>query len=573
MANAIIDTFDLWTTAQNLKTSNRGLSASNQSLLGIKKLREFILELALHGKLVPQNPNEKPAKELLKEIDIEKKRLIKEGKIRKQSSFPKINKDEIPFSLPLGWEWARLGEIGNIFNGNSINANVKETKYTNNGVGLPFIATKDVGYGWEILNYDNGIVIPKNEKGFSVAHEGAVFVCAEGGSAGKKCGITVKDVCFGNKLFAAELYGNIISKYILVNYLSPTFFDQFSKNMNGIIGGISLLKFIQLIIPIPPISEQNRIVAKIDELMTLCDQLEQQQTNNNEAHQTLVDTLLSTLTNAENTAAFEEAWQRIANHFDTLLTTEHSIDQLKQTILQLAVMGKLVPQNPDDEPANELLKKIAKEKLIKAGKIRKQAPLPEISDEEKPFELPREWVWVRFGNLINVESVLVNSIEFPDFQQVAPDSIEKNTGKLLFRRTVAESGVRGPNNRFYKGQILYSKIRPSLSKAIIAPFDGLCSADMYPLSTMINTDFLLKEILSEVFLKQVRIVENRIKMPKLNVLTLTSIAVPLPPIMEQQRIVTKVDELFALCDMLKERFRDAQALQNQLAVAVVEQAV
>lgn len=113
--------------------------------------------------------------------------------------------------------------------------------------------------------------------------------------------------------------------------------------------------------------------------------------------------------------------------------------------------------------------------------------------------------------------------------QVAPDSIEKGTGKLIKRRTVAESGVKGPNSRFYAGQVLYSKIRPSLSKAIIAEFDGLCSADMYPLEAMVNSEFLLKIILSEVFLTQVRAAENRIKMPKLNVDSLSNILVPICP--------------------------------------------
>jgi len=141
--------------------------------------------------------------------------------------------------------------------------------------------------------------------------------------------------------------------------------------------------------------------------------------------------------------------------------------------------------------------------------------------------------------------------------QVAPDSIEKGTGKLLFRRTVLESGISGPNNKFYTGQILYSKIRPSLSKAIVAPFDGLCSADMYPLESMVDSQFLLKEILSEVFLKQVRIVENRVKMPKLNIESLSNIIVATPPFAEQNRIVSKVDELFKLCDMLEQKINSA----------------
>ncbi len=575
MHNLLLDTLPIWTTAQAQKTSNRGVSASNQQLLGIQKLRELILELAVRGKLVPQDPNDEPASELMKRIEAEKEKLKREKKIRKQEPFIKSIKKEKPFELPFGWEWAYLGEIGNIFNGNSISSKIKEEKYTNIEKGLPFIATKDVKYGWETLDYNNGISIPINEKGFNVAHKGAVFICAEGGSAGKKCGITNQDVCFGNKLFAIELFGSIIPKYVLSYYLCPTFFSSFSMNMTGIIGGIALSKFIQLQIPLPPIAEQHRIVAKVDELMALCDELEKEQTNSNATHETLLEVLLTNLTDAKNSDDFKEAWQRIAGCFDTLFTTEYSIDKLKQTILQLAVMGKLVPQDPTDEPASELLKKIAKEKarLIKDGKIKKQSTLPEITEEEKPFELPIGWEWVRMGYLINIKSELVNPLNYPDLDQVAPDSIEKKTGKLLFRRTVSESGVRGPNNKFYVGQILYSKIRPSLSKAIIAPFDGICSADMYPIESMINPEFLLKEILSENFLNQVKIVENRIKMPKLNALALLSIIVTLPPLAEQHRIVTKVNELFAICDSLKEGIHKAQEIQNVLAEEIVKRIV
>jgi type I restriction enzyme, S subunit len=289
----------------------------------------------------------------------------------------------------------------------------------------------------------------------------------------------------------------------------------------------------------------------------------------------LVEALLATLTNSADADELMENWQRISTHFDTLFTTEASIDQLKQTILQLAVMGKLVPQDPNDEPAAKLLERIAEEKaqLVKDGKIKKQKALPPIADDEKPFELPEGWEWGRFGCLVNFQAELVRPEEFLDYAQIAPDSIEKGTGKLLKRRTVRDSGVKGPNSRFYTGQILYSKIRPSLSKAVIAEFDGLCSADMYPLQSMIYSKYLLKSILSEVFLEQVRIAENRIKMPKLNIDSLSNIMLPLAPLEEQHRIVAKVDELMALCDQLKARLTDAQTTQLHLTDAIVEQAV
>ena len=141
---------------------------------------------------------------------------------------------------------------------------------------------------------------------------------------------------------------------------------------------------------------------------------------------------------------------------------------------------------------------------------------PEIKLEEIPYQLPNGWEWVRFFTVNIVKSELVSAKDYPLEKQIAPDSIEKGSGRLLGHRTVEESGARGPNNRFYKGQILYSKIRPSLNKAVIAPYNGLCSTDMYPIETLVDASFMLKVILSEIFLEQVRQAENRVKMPKLN---------------------------------------------------------
>ena len=241
---------------------------------GIPKLRELILKLAMQGKLVPQDPNDSPASELIRTIEAEKKQLVKERKIKAPKTLPEVTASDEPYSLPHGWQWVRLGAIGNIFNGNSINASEKESKYA--GVeGLPYIATKDVGYGFDPLDYDNGICIPPDEEKFRIAHQGAVLICAEGGSAGKKCGLTDRDICFGNKLFANELYGQIPSRFILYVYLSPAFRASFTAAMTGIIGGVSIAKFVEIPIPLPPLDEQHRIVARIDQLMALCDALEQ----------------------------------------------------------------------------------------------------------------------------------------------------------------------------------------------------------------------------------------------------------------------------------------------------------
>jgi type I restriction enzyme S subunit len=542
------------------------------------------LELAVRGKLVPQDPNDEPASILLKKIAAEKARLIKEGKLRKQAPLPETADNEKLFGLPNGWVWSRLGDIGIIFNGNSINEEIKEEKYTGINGGLPFIATKDVGYGWDALDYNNGILIPEDEPRFKVAHKGAVLICAEGGSAGKKCGITNQDICFGNKLFAIELYGNLYSSYILANYLCPSFYSHFTQKMTGIIGGVSTTKFSQLLVPIPPAAEQHRIVAKVDELMAMCDQLEQQQTGSNAAHQTLVETLLATLTNVANQDEFVEAWQRIANHFDILFATKQSIDQLKQTILQLAVMGKLVPQDPNDEPASILLKKIATEKsrLIKEGKIKKQEPLTEISEDEKLFVLPKGWEWSRLQTIIDVRDGTHDSPKDAIGSDTYPLVTSKNfcNGMIKFdeaRRISSEDHLEiSKRSLVEKYDILFSMIGGNLGNQVMVDDDRPFSVKNVALFKYYNkkltSPFFIKTFMEHLALDLQSKAAGGAQ-PFVSLGFLRNLVIAVPPTEEQHRIVAKVDELMTLCDTLKTHINDAQTTQIQLADAIVEQAV
>ena len=229
-------------------------------------------------------------------------------------------------------------------------------------------------------------------------------------------------------------------------------------------------------------------------------------------------------------------------------------DKLRKSILQQAVQGKLTERDLSDEPASELLKRIRveKAKFIAEGKIKKEKSLPAITDEEKPFDIPNTWEWVRFTDVIEIASNLVQPNEYHNLMHIAPDNIQKGTGKLLICQTVKEDEVESPNHLFFKGQLIYSKIRPLLRKVVIAPFDGLCSADMYPLKTSLNTSYVKYVMLSEVFNRQVAaIAANRVKMPKINQNELGKIVIPLPPLAEQKRIVARVEELLTVCDGLK----------------------
>ena len=254
----------------------------------VSHLRHLILDMAVRGQLLLQNKTDEAVLTLLKRIAVQKKKSEKNQ--TKSAKLSSVAKDEGPFPLPSNWEWVQLKEIGNIFHGNSINAVVKKSKYTNIQGGIPYIGTKDVGYGWDVLNYENGISIPKGESKFVVVRKGAVLMCAEGGSAGKKCGITDREICFGNKLVAIELDGGIIPDFVLAVYQTSMFNKMFVNKMTGMIGGVSVLNFQSLIIPLPPLSEQKRIVA----IIALCNKLETAMTDLKENRLKFLETFITT---------------------------------------------------------------------------------------------------------------------------------------------------------------------------------------------------------------------------------------------------------------------------------------
>ena len=247
------------------------------------QLKKSILQYAIQGKLVSQNPTDEPASELLKRINEEKEQLIKAGKIKRDKNnsiifkgddnkyYEKLGKsivditDELPFEIPTSWQWCRLSNIANLYTGNSINESEKKSRYTD-VIGTEYIATKDVGFD-NSIDYKNGISIPeKHIENFRIAPANSVLMCIEGGSAGRKIGILSQSVCFGNKLCCFSPYADI-SEYIFYYLQSPLFFEIFSSNKNGIIGGVSVNNLKQLFIPLPPYEEIKRIIKKIKQIL------------------------------------------------------------------------------------------------------------------------------------------------------------------------------------------------------------------------------------------------------------------------------------------------------------------
>ncbi len=346
-------------------------------------------------------------------------------------------------------------------------------------------------------------------------------------------------------------------------------------------------KWDMLPVPLPPSTEQHRIVAKVDKLMSLCDLLEQKSEASLAAHQTLVETLLATLTESADSGELAQNWARLAQHFDSLFTTQSSIDALKQTILQLAVMGKLVPQDPNDEPASVLLKRIAAEKarLVKEGKIKKEKPLPPISEEEKPFALPDGWEWGRLADMFQ----FLNGYAFKS-EWFAP------TGVRLLRNINISHGQTKWDDEVYLpyehqdeyerfklevGDVVISLDRPiintGLKYAIIRECDLPCLllqrvAKFHSVGNMVSTSFLPLWLESQAFMNVIDPGRSN-GVPHISTKQLELTCFPILSLAEQQRIVSKVDELMSLCDQLSARLQASQTTQLNLAEALVEGAL
>ena len=247
--------------------------------------------------------------------------------------------------------------------------------------------------------------------------------------------------------------------------------------------------------------------------------------------------------------------------FDTFADAPNAVAKMRELVLNLAVSGKLVRQDPNDEAADELLSRLARERSHDRRSQTESAPV------SIRYDLPDGWAWARFQDVAIIASNLVSPEDYPDFIHLAPDNIEKGNGVLLPCSTVREDGVKSANRRFYSGQIVYSKIRPNLAKVVVVDFDGLCSADMYPINALIDPSFLQRYMLSGPFLVQAVKTDTRVAMPKINQTELNVFAVPVPPLAEQKRIVGKVDELMALCDRLEAEQQERQEQHASLARA------
>lgn len=445
--------------------------------------------------------------------------------------------DEQPYTIPSNWVWTRLGNIYNLFTGNSIPESKKTTKYINLSNGYKYIATKDISYNGEI-NYENGVIIPYNEEKFKVAKARSSLLCIEGGSAGRKVGIVDRDVCFVNKLCCFESNSNLESKIIYYYIKSENFLSLFRENMNGLIGGVSLGNLKKIEFPLPPLNEQKRIVEKLDFLF-------------------------------EKTKRAKEIIEEI----------KVDIENRKISILDRAFKGTLTSKWRNENKTSdvkELLKTINDEKIKKweedclqaekdGNKKPKKPIIKEVKDmivpvDEQPYKLPDSWVWVKLGDIIRYTDNLDINKYYSDEQIINYVDIDSINNEFNYIEKFKKEKVKDLSSRarriLKKDFILYSSVRPYLNNFAIMKDeieDCIGSTGFFVFKPIyINTLYIFRIFLipyiKELYLASIKGFNS----PSINVEIFNNTPIPLPPLEEQQEIVRVLDGVLENENKVKE---------------------
>lgn len=472
-----------------------------------QELKNSILQLAIQGKLVEQRPEEGTAQELYAQIQAEKQRLIKEGKLKKEKPLPEITENEKPFDIPDEWMWVRIGQIFNLQAGKNITATDIYDE--------PSEKHKYLCYGG---NGVRGYVSRFNREGnFALI-----------GRQGALCG----NINIANGQFYATEHAVVVDHYNLTDVLWGGWFLK-ALNLNQYATataqpGLAVSNIIKVLIPLPPLAEQKRIVAKIEELLPLVDR-------------------------------YEQAWTKLEDF------NRRFPEDMKKSILQQAIQGKLVEQRPEEGTAQELYAQIQAEKrrLIKEGKLKKEKPLPEITEEEKPFEIPEGWMWVRLAQLYPILNG-DRGKNYPAKSKLSSEGIPFISALNLNGKTVVkddrllclsdEQYHKLGNGKLQKGDMAVC-IRGSLGKHGVFPFENGAIASSLVILRNYFERFLCQEFLdlyldSPLFFSEIKKHDNGTAQPNLAARSLERFLFPLPPLAEQKRIVGRLEELLAMCKRL-----------------------
>ena len=497
-----------------------------------QELKNSILQLAIQGKLVPQRAEEGNAEDLYKQIQAEKQKLIKEGKIKKEKPLPPITDDEKPFEIPASWKWVRLDGIvtKNIKRG-------KSPKYVVKSKAIAFAQkcnTKTGNIDLSLAQFIDEIVLSKYDD-YEFLKNNDIIINSTGTGTMGRVGI-FKSTDNPNKFailpdsHVTTIRVNNITFYYYVYYCLKNLQSFFEKSGDGSTKQKELKPDIirKVLIPLPPLAEQKRIVAKIEELLPYVERYE---------------------------TAYNEL-QQLNKRFP---------GDLQKSVLQLAIQGRLVPQRPEEGSAEELYKQIQaeKQKLIKEGKIKKEKPLPPITDDEKPFEIPDSWNWVRFNELMNgiFTGPFGSMLHKSDYIEngtplINPANINK--GKIIPSNKMMVSNETKERLAKYilkSGMIVMGRRGEMGRCAIITDKENgwLCGTGAFFMIPSSNVYVKYLKTLFDTAYAKIYLAGNSIgtTMSNLNHSILKNLLIPLPPLAEQKRIVAKIEEILPLCDKLK----------------------
>ena len=506
---------------------------------GIQKLRGLILELAVRGKLVPQDPSDEPASELLKRIAKERAWLEANGACKKSKPMPPVSEDEQPFALPIGWEWCRFPDVAHYKMGKT--PPTKEAAYWADS-GIPWVSISDMSPGQTIATTARTVSSVAREKVFrSAAVPAGTLLMSFKLTVGKVATLGID--AFHNEAIISIFPFEGVSKEFLSHFLPMI--AQGGNSKSALMGDTLNSESLALLsIPLPPLAEQHRIVAKVDELMALCDRLEAEQMDAGAAHARLVATLLGTLTQSTDAADLAANWQRLADHFDTLFTTESSLDALKQTILQLALNGVMTNEDVFE-------KRKLQDLIVNAsyGTSQKSEPIRPIG----------AYPVLRIPNVVR-ENLDLSDLKFAVIANKELEKLRLADGEILIVRTNGSADLVGR----------------------CAVVTGLVEETVFA-SYLIRLRFdpeLITPSFAQLVLQNHRLQNSMVDFARttagqynVSIGRLNALEMPLPSIEQQHRIVAKVDELIALCDRLKADLAESRTRQERLAATLIESAL
>ena len=563
---------------QVMELLERAFDSAFTATDGIKRLRERILTLAMQGKLVPQDANDPPARELLADIQVETMRLVKLGNIKQPKPLPPVAADEMPYALPQGWQWVRLGHITTKLTDGSHNPP------RDAGSGFPMLSSQNVNYGKVDFSNPSRYVsdadfVSENKRTSAAPGDVLLTIVA---SLGRPAVVPENAPKFALQRSVAVIRSPISPLFLCQLLGAPVCTNYYDQHAKGTAQkGIYLGKLSEMPIPLPPLPEQHRIVARLERLMARCDAVEKLRAQRERARMAVHGVALKSLLATDGKQG--SAWRFLSQNFGELYTVRENVAELRKAILQLAVMGKLAVHDSNDPPASELLRKIEaeNEQLIDRGEIKPRKPPTPIRTEEIPYTLPRGWEWARFDQLINQEYpisyVLVPGPDVEDgvpFVRIEDLNIKKPKAQPR-KRISLEIAKDYERTKLVGGEILMGVVG-SIGKLGVAPptwkgaYIARAVCRIAP-SKLISKQYLLWILQGELMQASFRGDTRTLAQPTLNIGLIRSSLTPLPPLPEQHRIVAKIDQLMDLCDSLTQKIDDAERKQTELLNALMSQ--